>query len=333
MVELGELADRLQAYQRTRAAAMNGARAAGLPAGRFARRLAGRARKAIDQGALEPETLKGAWYMARYTADYQRDMLRRRLKGEVETDEWGLDAELVETFRPFFDFLAKVYWRVETLGLAHVPNYGRALLVSNHSIQAAWDGILLTAVLLGEHPAQRLPRILFADWTLRLPFLASLAAKLGQTRASVENGIRLLEADEVVVLFPEGAAALAEPPGRLARFGRSDLAVMALATGAPIIPVAITSSPPAVDQAALPRSVRKALRSPLATAARQVAMAPLVLTPVPLKWTVEFGPPLATAEHDPEAARDPVLVSRLTDKVRDVVQQMVGARAAATQLK
>ena len=89
----------------------------------------------LDEAWLDPATWKGVWYMVNYTLQYNADLVKRRFSGEYDTDEWGLDWEFLDVVRPFFAFLYKIYWRVETTGIEHVPVEGRTVLVANHSGQ------------------------------------------------------------------------------------------------------------------------------------------------------------------------------------------------------
>ncbi|NIP24500.1 MAG: glycerol acyltransferase, partial [Phycisphaerae bacterium] len=69
--------------------------------------------------------------------------------------------------------------------------------------------------------------------------------KMGQAMASVENGTRLLEQEELVGVFPEGykgVGKLFKDRYKLARFGRGGFVKMALKTQAPIIPVSVVGA-------------------------------------------------------------------------------------------
>jgi hypothetical protein len=50
--------------------------------------------------------------------------------------------------------------------------------------------------------------------------------------------------------------------------------------------------------------------------------------PLPTKWHIDFGEPIPMAEYGPDAANNLVLVSQLTDQVRNIVQQMIYDRLA-----
>ena len=155
----------------------------------------GRLRSALRQDLFSADLWKGIWYLLNYTLRYNTGLVRRRYTGEFDTDQWGLDWELVELVRPFFDFLYKVYFRVETTGIENIPIDGRALLVANHSGQLPWDGMMVGTAILNEHPAQRLARGLYAAMLPGIPYVSTMLVRLGQTFATVQNGTRLLEKD------------------------------------------------------------------------------------------------------------------------------------------
>src|SRR6185369_17876223 len=72
--------------------------------------------------------------------------------------------------------------------------------------------------------------------------LGPVLARAGVVRASADNARRLLEREQAVVVFPEGAKGLGKYYGdryRLQRFGRGGFVALALRTGAPLVPVAV----------------------------------------------------------------------------------------------
>lgn len=289
-----------------------------------------RLRSSINEDLLDAETWKGLWYMVNYTLEYQGDILKRRLKGDYETDEWGLDWEFVEAMRPFLDFMYKMYWRVETSGIEHIPDYERALLVCNHSGQLPWDGAMIMTAILNEHPAQRLVRNLYANWFSTLPFLSAILVKMGQALASVENGTRLLEQDELVGVFPEGykgVGKLFKNRYRLARFGRGGFTKMAIRTGAPLIPVSVVGAEETYVSVANSSTLARLAGFPYFPISLRFPWFGLLgIVPYPTKWYIDFGEPIPVDEYNPEQADNLVLVSQLTDQVRNVVQDMVNDR-------
>lgn len=289
-------------------------------------------RSTIGEDLFDLDTWKGVWYMLNYSLEYQADLLKRRWTGEYETDEWGLDMEFVQAVMPFFNFLYGTYWRVEASGLENIPDEGRALLVSNHSGQLPWDGAMVGTAVYTEHPAQRLVRNLYATWFPTLPFFSSIFTKMGQVLATVDNGTRLLEQDELVAVYPEGykgVGKLFKERYRLARFGRGGFVKMALNAQAPIIPTAVVGAEETYISVA---------KSPLLARLTGFPYFPISLTfpwlgllgfvPLPTKWYIDFGEPIPTEHYGPEAAKNLVLVSQLSDQVRNIVQEMIFTRLA-----
>jgi 1-acyl-sn-glycerol-3-phosphate acyltransferase len=61
-------------------------------------------------------------------------------------------------------------------------------------------------------------------------------------------------------------------------------------------------------------------------------LGPLGLVPLPSKWSLQFGPAISTAHLGREAARDELLVSRMTEELRREIQSRVndGLRARSS---
>jgi 1-acyl-sn-glycerol-3-phosphate acyltransferase len=286
-----------------------------------------RLRSGIGEDIFDLDTWKGVWYMLNYSIEYQTELFRRRWTGEYETDEWGFDQEVLQAIIPFFNFLYKTYWRVETTGINNIPDEGRALLVSNHAGQIPWDGVMIGTAIYNEHPAQRLTRTLYAIWFPIMPFFSSLLVKLGQVLANEENGIRLLEQGQLVSVFPEGikgVSKLFKERYRLARFGRGGFVQMALKTGSPMIPVSVVGAEETYISLAKSETLAKMMGLPFFPITTTFPWFGLLgFVPLPTKWYIDFGEPIPTDQYGPTSANNLALVSQLTDQVRNIIQDMV----------
>jgi 1-acyl-sn-glycerol-3-phosphate acyltransferase len=272
-----------------------------------------------DLGPLEPVL---AW------VEEALEFLGRRVLGEYEVDEFGHDPDLVEhVLAPLLRPLYRHWWRVEARGLEHVPDSGPALVVGNHAGTLPFDALMVALALLDEHPAHRSLRMLAADLAFDLPVVAPLARKSGNTLACAEDATRLLEAGELVGVWPEGYKGLGKPYReryQLQRFGRGGFVEIALRTGAPIVPVAVVGSEEIYPMLANLRRVARLLGFPYFPVTPTFpALGPLGAIPLPSKWLIEFCPPIETASLGPEAAMDPMALFDLTDQVRDIIQQTV----------
>ncbi|MEW5868630.1 MAG: lysophospholipid acyltransferase family protein [Chloroflexota bacterium] len=290
-------------------------------------RLLERLSNAIRKDLLDPEVWKGAWYLLTYLIEYQSNMFRRRLAGEYETDEWGFDPEFLQVVEPFLTFMYKTYWRVQTSGMENIAGQGRVLLVCNHSGQLPWDGAMLGTAIYNEHPERRLLRNLYATWLQTLPFVSATLVRLGQALANEDNGIRLLEQEQLVSVFPEGykgVGKLFKERYRLARFGRGGFVRMALKTGAPMLPVAIVGAEETYISLAKSDTIARMIGFPyFPISITWPWLGLLGFVPLPTKWFIDIGTPIPTAHYGPEAADNQLLVSQLTDQVRNIVQTMI----------
>jgi 1-acyl-sn-glycerol-3-phosphate acyltransferase len=217
-------------------------------------------------------------------------------------------------------------------GLEHVPGTGRALLVVNHSGQLPFDGAMLASGIKLEHPNQRLVRTMFASWFPTLPFAAPLFVKCGQVVATEDNGVRLLENEELVSVFPEGykgVGKLYKERYQLARFGRGGFIRMALKTRAPILPVAVVGAEETYMSLAKSDLMAKLIGFPYFPITPTFPwLGPLGVIPLPTKWSIDIGAPIPMDGYGPNADQNLLLVSQLTDQVRGVVQKMINERLA-----
>jgi 1-acyl-sn-glycerol-3-phosphate acyltransferase len=249
-----------------------------------------------------------------------------------ETDEFGADRRFAETLEPLLEFLYAVWWRVESSGIEHVPSEGRGLVVANHSGVLPYDGIMMQLAIRHEHPARRTCRMLALDMFALLPVLAPMLAKSGSVRANPANAERLLRRDELVGVFPEGVKGVGKhfkDRYKLARFGRGGFVRIALRTGSPIIPCAIVGAEEIHPVVAKADWVGRPFGLPYFPITPTFPLlGPLGVVPLPSKWSIDFGDPLDLSEYGPEAARDPILVNRLSQQVRETIQKMIDGRVA-----
>jgi 1-acyl-sn-glycerol-3-phosphate acyltransferase len=286
-----------------------------------------RMRSYVNSDLLDPDTWKGIWYIVNYSVQQQTDLVRRRFAGEYETDDWGFDPEFLSIIQPFMSFMYRRYWRVRTSGMENVPEDGPALLTANHSGQLPWDGAMVASAVYLEHPTQRLVRSLYASWFPTLPFFSSIFVKAGQTLASVENGTRLLEENQLVAVYPEGikgVGKLYRDRYRLVRFGRGGFVRMALRAQAPIIPVSVVGAEETYISLYKSETIARLIGFPFFPITPTWPLLGLLgFVPLPTRWYIDFGEPIPTDQYGPDAANNLVLVSQLTDQVRNIVQQMI----------
>ncbi|MGW8995472.1 lysophospholipid acyltransferase family protein [Streptomyces zhihengii] len=251
--------------------------------------------------------------------------LRKRLTGDYEVDEFGFDEELTDQvlmslLRPLYE----KYFRVEVKGIENIPSDGGALVVANHSGTLPLDGLMLQVAVHDNHPAGRHLRLLAADLVFMLPVVNELARKAGHTLACAEDAERLLTRGEVVGVMPEGFKGIGKPFSdryKLQRFGRGGFVSTAMRVGAPIVPCSIVGAEEIYPMIGNAKTLARVLGIPYFPITPTFPwLGPLGAVPLPTKWTIQFGEPIATDGYPPEAAEDPMLMFNLTDQVREQIQ-------------
>ena len=246
--------------------------------------------------------------------------LRRRLTGDFDVDEYGYDQDYYDhVICPALNWVYDSYWRVETFGLENIPDDGAALLVSNHSGTVAIDLPMVTVAVREHHPKHRMVRALGANFVFALPVLAVIARRMGATLACNEDADDLLSKGHLVAVFPEGVKGVGKGWNeryKLQRFGRGGFVRTAIKNGVPIIPTAIIGAEEALPMIGRFNGLGKMIGVPFI---------PVLPTPVPLpsKWMIQFGEPIPTDHLDKDALDDPMLLSELSDQIRETIQQQV----------
>ena len=225
------------------------------------------------------------------------------------------------------------YWlRVETRGIERVPE-GRVLLIGNHAGNTfAWAGAMLAMAMLLEAEPPRLVRAMAEYYLPTIPFFNVLLHRGGSVVGTPENCTQLLERDEAVMVFPEGARGFVKPYAKryeLQRFGLGFMR-LALETDTPIVPIGIVGSeeqsPALTDVKALGRVVGSPA-FPITPLFPWLGL--LGFLPLPVKFRVRFGEPLRFEgdPHDDDATIE-AHVERVKDSIRALVAGGLAERAS-----
>jgi 1-acyl-sn-glycerol-3-phosphate acyltransferase len=141
--------------------------------------------------------------------------------------------------------LLHAYGRPRVTGLENVPASGPAILASNHLsiIDSIYLPLMLTRPVVfpakAEYFSARGP--IGRLWAAYLRSTKQLEINRGDTRsaqATLEAAVGILRAGDLFGFYPEGTRS---PDGRLYR-GRSGIGWLAMNSGAPVIPVAMSGT-------------------------------------------------------------------------------------------
>lgn len=249
------------------------------------------------------------------------DLLKRGV-GELGVDPFGFDPDAVKYVAAPLVWLYRHYFRVITDGIQKVPD-GRVLLISNHSGQLPFDGMMIGTSMVVEHEPPRVCRSMVEKWIPRLPFVSVMFARIGQIVGTPENCRRLLEREEAILVFPEGVRGISKTIDKrykLERFGTGFMR-LALETQTPIVPVAVVG---AEEQAPALYNI-KAIADAIGAPAFPVTptfplLGPVGLLPLPTRYRIYFGDPILFEGHGDE---EDEFVERYVEVVRGQIQAML----------
>ncbi len=245
------------------------------------------------------------------------DALPRDNLNEFGVDPFGHDPEVIKLVAPFAAWLYRHYFRVECHGLENIPD-GRFLLIGNHSGQLPFDAMMIATAVLLDAPKPRLVRGMVERWSAELPFVSSLFVRAGQVVGDPAVCQKLLEAEEGVMVFPEGARGinkLFNQRYQLTDFGHGFMR-LALETKSPIVPVALVG---AEEQAPAVYDVKSVARL-VGFPAVPVIFPQVVPLPLPVKYRIWFGPPLL---FQGDADDDDDVVAMHVKQVKRTIQRML----------
>jgi len=244
-------------------------------------------------------------------------------------DPWGLS---VEHSKLYYSLAYNIYryFRPRVYGIEALPE-GRVLVVANHSGQLPFDGLVLQVACLLEASPPRLLRPMAERWFPTLPFVSKAFYRSGVVLGDPINCRNLLEADNGIMVFPEGARGSGKTWDhryQLVPFGRGFMR-LALQTGAPIMPVAVVGAEESIISLADLKPLARAMGMPyFPLPALLPLLGPAAFLPLPTQFHLHFGEPMRF--EGPFDDEDEV-IDRKVDQVMATVQALIDQGLASRE--
>ena len=234
-------------------------------------------------------------------------------------DPFGISKDHLAVFYTSLGLLYRHYFRCRTFGIEHVPARGRAMFIGNHSGGLPVDGGMLLSALFWEMDPPRHAHGMVEYFAQSWPFVSSWFSRVGQLPGLPEHAVRFLEADRVLMVFPEGARGtgkLYKDRYKLVRFGTGFLRI-AMRTGTPIVPFAFLGGEEALRTVYHAPALARMLGAPY------IPIPPwLVPLPLPFPCEIHVGEPMVFEGTGRE--RDEVIEGRV-EEVRERIEGLIEA--------
>lgn len=215
-------------------------------------------------------------------------------RSDLGYDPWGFHADHCKGSAKLAHYIYR-YFRPKIHGIENIP-HGRVLVVPNHSGQLPFDGIVVATACMLEAKPPRLVRGMAERWFSRLPYLSEVFARSGSVLGDPVNCRNLLEADNAILVFPEGARGSGKTWDRRYRlqpFGRGFMR-LALQTRTPIVPVAVIGAEESIVSIYDAKPLARILHTPYFPVPPHLPLLGLLAyAPLPTRFHVTFG----TAMH------------------------------------
>lgn len=273
--------------------------------------------------------------------DTLKSMIRNRNIGKaidslpVETNELGYDpwgfapgrSKLLYTIAHF----VYRYFRPIIHGIENIPE-GRVLLVGNHSGQLPFDGFVVTMACLLAGTPPRLPRPMVERWFATLPYINILFSRGGAVLGDPINCRNLLEADNAILVFPEGVKGSGKVWShryKLVQFGRGFMR-LALQTNTPIVPVSIIGGEESIISLYDFKPLARLLKAPYAPIPPHLPLVGLwAFWPLPVRFHIYFGEPMHfTGPFDDEDEVIDEKVKQVMDRVQSMIDEGLARRTS-----
>lgn len=243
------------------------------------------------------------------------DRIPTRLS-DYGVDAFGFDPQYVKRVIGFGAWVYRHYFRCDTFGIDNIPD-GRCMLVGNHSGQLPLDAAMITMATFLEREPPRFVRSAIERFVPETPFVSTFMARCGQILGTPENAKRLLDAEEALLVFPEGVRGLNKVWSeryRLQLFGTGFMR-LAIETGSPIVPTVVIGAEEQSPSIFASKTLGKLFGIPA------LPITPTILPlPAPTRYRIYFGKPMQFT-GDPNDEDD--VIRAKVEILRKAMQSMI----------
>ena len=232
-------------------------------------------------------------------------------------DPYGIDKNDLTRFMSAFAWIYRYYFKVDVFGIDNVPSRGKAILVGNHSGGVAIDGAMVMGSMLLDAEPPRLPHGMIDKFIHEFPGASQFMSRTGQFTGNPDQAIRLLRADRLILVFPEGArgtAKLAKDADSMVGFGTGFMR-LALETKSPIVPFGFVGGGEALPTIANLKRLGRLFGVPYVPITKWI-----VLVPKPTRFQLLYGKPMYFEGTGHE--RDEV-VAAMVDQVKERIRALI----------
>lgn len=251
------------------------------------------------------------------------DNLRSQYKDK--SDPWGLDLDKMETYINVLYPVYKKYFNVRVFGQENLNPEKPYMLVSNHTGQIAFDGMLISMATILEFSPPRIVRGMVERWMAALPFVGSFSAHAGSILGDRDNCQFLLEHGESIMVFPEGVKGIAKSTNEFYEMKKFTTGFYRLAAknNVDIIPVAVVGAEEAYPFVYHAKDLAKKFGLPAFPITPTFPLFGLGgAVPMPTPVDIYFGEPINVDSSIEDSSPDDLINERV-EEVRETIADLL----------
>ena len=242
---------------------------------------------------------------------------------EFGYDEWGMNPEVLQRSLFLAKWFYEKYFRVELTGIENVPE-GRVFLIANHSGQLPYDAVMIFYAMFMHGQPPRIIRSMVERYLPRMPFVNTWFVRCGQITGDPINCRKMLEKEQALLVFPEGAKGLGKTYWhryQLQKFGTGFMR-LALETETPIVPVTVIGAEEIMLSVYNAKRLARFLRLPyFPVTPLWPLLGPLGMVPAPSKIHIYFGQPMRfQGDFDGPEAEIAEKVQEVKSRMQEMIQ-------------
>lgn len=238
-------------------------------------------------------------------------------------DVFGMHPDWLALGRVLLSPLYHAYFRVSSYGVENIPQKGPAILIANHAGTLPFDATMICYDVFNRTEPPRMPRTVIDYFVPQLPFVGSFLSRVGAVNGALANVRRLIETDQLCLIFPEGIGAIGKPFSQRYKLAhwRVGHAELALRYGIPVIPIAVIGSEEQWLQLGRIEGVH----------AFEIPYLPVVATPIPLPvhYHIHYGAPIHFEGTTPQGSPSTAQIEHAADTTRQALSALIERGLAA----
>lgn len=238
-------------------------------------------------------------------------------------DPWGLNPEKSKSTLKIATPLYRDYFKTRVFGAENVENKPY-IIVSNHSGQIPFDGMIVTCAFLLDILPPRVLRAMMERFVTTIPFFSAFVTQNGGVLGDRTNCNELLTRGESVLVFPEGVRGISKNTSdfyKTQKFTKGFYR-LALKNKIDILPIGVVGAEEFYPLTYHPKSLAKLFGLPALPLTPGMIAGPLGMLPLPSPVDVHIGEPIKIDSKKLDDMDDSEIELEV-EKIQQIVDKLV----------